>query len=46
MVLPMASNKRKKKSMQTALYGKIKQSRETGGGWLIGGNTHDITFQL
>ena len=28
--------------MQTALYGKIKECRETGGEWLIGANTQNI----
>ena len=33
--------------MQTALYGKIKERRETGGEWLIEANTQKyLTFQL
>ena len=30
--------------MQTALYGKIKERRETGNEWLIGANTQNITY--
>ena len=30
--------------MQTALYGKIKEIRKTGGQWWIGGNTHNVPF--
>ena len=30
--------------MQTTLYGKIKESRETGGEWLIGANTQNILY--
>ena len=30
--------------MQTALYGEIKENRETGGEWLIGANTQDIPY--
>ena len=37
----MAQNKRKKKSMQTALYGKIKYRR---GEWLIGANTQNVFY--
>ena len=41
----MAWNKRKKKSMQTALYGKIKKKEiETGGEWLIGANTQNVSY--
>ena len=35
----MASNKRKKKSMKTALYGKIKERK---GEWLIGVSTKNL----
>ena len=30
--------------MQTALYGKIKERRETEGKWLIGANTQNIAY--
>ena len=30
--------------MQTALYGKIKEGRETGGEWLTGANTQNIPY--
>ena len=30
--------------MQTAVYGKIKESRETGGEWIIGTNTQNIPY--
>ena len=30
--------------MQTALHGKIKERRETGGEWLIGANTQNILY--
>ena len=33
--------------MQAALYGQIKERRETGDEWLIGANTqNNLTFQL
>ena len=37
---------KERKNMQTALYGKIKESRERDGGgeWLIGGNTLNIHY--
>ena len=37
-------NKRKKKSIQTALYSKIKESRETGGEWLIKANIQNVPY--
>ena len=30
--------------MQTALYGKIKESKETGREWLTGDNTQNIPY--
>ena len=30
--------------MHAALYGKIKERRETGGEWLIGANTQNIPY--
>lgn len=41
----MAENKRKKKSMKTALHGKKKKvERERGGKWLIEVNTQNIVI--
>ena len=37
----MALNKRKKKSMQTALYGKIKERK---GEWLTGASTQNLLY--
>ena len=37
-------NYKKEKSMQTALYGKIKEGREAGGEWLIGAIKHTLPF--
>ena len=34
-------NKRKKKSMQTVLHGKIKERKND---WLIGANTQDVPY--
>ena len=34
----------KKKSMQTAFYVKIKERREAGGEWLIGGTAKNIPY--
>ena len=44
MVKPMASYKGNKKSMQTALYGKIKERSETGVAGLIGANIQSIPY--
>ena len=30
--------------MQTVLYGKLKERRETGGEWLIGAKTQNIPY--
>ena len=35
---------KRKKNMQTALYSKQKERRETGGEWLIGANTQIIPY--
>ena len=37
----MASNKRKKKSMKTALYGKIKERKDE---WLVGASTQNLLY--
>ena len=40
----MAENKRKKKSMKTALHGKKKKVERGGGKWLIEVNTQNIVI--
>ena len=32
--------------MQTVLYGKLKERRETGGEWLIGAKTQNIPYHI
>ena len=38
--------KRKKKACETALYGKIKERRETKGEWLTGVHTQNVLYLL